>query len=215
MKETQVDAEGNVRCPVCGATDFSDKRTGKAKLVGVATVGVGALAMPKRLKCRGCGTNLKRGGKPYTPKKGMPGCVDTSAADAAVRQERKQTRLARMEAKLAEQKTKVEAKVDPAPVAEVAAAAPLAPVAEEQPVFPDQELVSDAAPVAEIARARDAVAAALDSAVFRAQGGDESGALVALTEAATTLQNEIARLQPKLTDPGTVHAQPTQGVGRA
>jgi hypothetical protein len=61
MKSTRVDADGTVRCPVCGATAFDQKRTGKAKIVGFATVGVGVVAMPKRLKCRGCGTNLKRG----------------------------------------------------------------------------------------------------------------------------------------------------------
>lgn len=63
MKSTVVDSDGDVRCPVCGARNsFTSKRTGKAKLIGVATVGVGVVAMPKRLKCNGCGTNLKRGG---------------------------------------------------------------------------------------------------------------------------------------------------------
>lgn len=62
MKSTKVDQEGNVVCPECGAKNqFAIKRTGKAKLIGVATVGVGALAMPKRAKCMGCGTNLKMG----------------------------------------------------------------------------------------------------------------------------------------------------------
>lgn len=62
MKSTIVDAEGIVRCPVCNARDsFTTKRTGKAKVMGVATLGVGMAAMPKRLKCNGCGTNLKRG----------------------------------------------------------------------------------------------------------------------------------------------------------
>lgn len=62
MKKTVVDAEGNVVCPKCGAKNsFHMKRTGKAKIIGVATVGVGALAMPKRAKCMGCGTNLKMG----------------------------------------------------------------------------------------------------------------------------------------------------------
>jgi hypothetical protein len=62
VKRTIVDASGDVRCPNCGARDsFVSKRTGKAKLIGVATVGVGVVAMPKRLKCNGCGTNLKRG----------------------------------------------------------------------------------------------------------------------------------------------------------
>jgi len=67
MKSTQVDSDGRVRCPVCGADDFSDKRTGKAKAAGFITLGIGVVAMPKRLKCRGCGTNLKRGGGPYKP----------------------------------------------------------------------------------------------------------------------------------------------------
>lgn len=62
MKSTYVDAEGNVRCPVCNAANsFTSKRTGKAKAIGVVTVGVGAVAAPKRLKCNGCGANLKRG----------------------------------------------------------------------------------------------------------------------------------------------------------
>ena len=63
MKRTVVDrASGDVVCPSCGArNNFVSKRTGKAKLIGVATVGVGVVAMPKRLKCNGCGTNLKRG----------------------------------------------------------------------------------------------------------------------------------------------------------
>jgi DNA-directed RNA polymerase subunit RPC12/RpoP len=64
VKRTVVDAAtGDVVCPYCGArNNFVSKRTGKAKIVGVATVGVGVLAMPKRLKCNGCGSNLKRGG---------------------------------------------------------------------------------------------------------------------------------------------------------
>lgn len=65
MQETTVDKDGRVRCPKCGASDFSEKRTGKAKWMAVATIGVGVAAMPKRLKCRGCGQNLKRGGGSY------------------------------------------------------------------------------------------------------------------------------------------------------
>lgn len=64
MKSTGVDAEGVVRCPVCSASSFVEKRTGKAKWLAVPTLGVGVLAMPKRLKCSGCGTNLKRGDGP-------------------------------------------------------------------------------------------------------------------------------------------------------
>jgi len=63
MRATYVDAEGNVCCPVCGAKNsFTVKRTTKAKWTAMLTIGVGALAMPKRLNCNGCGTNLTRGG---------------------------------------------------------------------------------------------------------------------------------------------------------
>ena len=56
MKSTFTDTDGNVVCPVCGAKNqFTSKRSGKGKLAA------GVLA-PKRLKCNGCGTNLKRGG---------------------------------------------------------------------------------------------------------------------------------------------------------
>lgn len=63
MKSTVVDESGDVRCPKCGARNsFTVKRTGKAKLIaGVATGGVGIALMPKRLKCNGCGANLRRG----------------------------------------------------------------------------------------------------------------------------------------------------------
>lgn len=62
MKSTIITENGEVACPRCGAVNsFTPKRTGKAKLLGAATVGVGALLAPKRLKCNGCGTNLKRG----------------------------------------------------------------------------------------------------------------------------------------------------------
>lgn len=54
MKSTRVDADGTVRCPKCGASDFTDKRTVKGKLMG-------GLLAPKRLQCRGCGTSLKKG----------------------------------------------------------------------------------------------------------------------------------------------------------
>jgi len=70
MKSTYVDENGDVRCPVCGARNsFTVKRTGKAKWAAGLTVGVGALVTPKRLKCNGCGANLKRAGAdaPRTP----------------------------------------------------------------------------------------------------------------------------------------------------
>ena len=67
MKSTYVDRDGIVRCPKCHADMASavSKRTGVAKVGGFATLGVGVVLMPKRLKCSGCGENLKRGnGKP-------------------------------------------------------------------------------------------------------------------------------------------------------
>lgn len=69
MKSTYVDPKsGDVVCPVCGARNqFTVKRTAKAKWAGIATVGVGMAAMPKRLSCNGCGTNLKRGGSGSPP----------------------------------------------------------------------------------------------------------------------------------------------------
>ena len=70
MKSTYVDPNtGDVVCPVCGARNqFTVKRTAKAKWTGIATVGVGMAAMPKRLSCNGCGTNLKRGGGSAPPR---------------------------------------------------------------------------------------------------------------------------------------------------
>jgi hypothetical protein len=54
MKSTIVDKDGDVRCPKCGARNsFITKRTAKGKM----TMGIAA---PKRIKCNGCGTNLKR-----------------------------------------------------------------------------------------------------------------------------------------------------------
>jgi transposase-like protein len=56
MKSTQVDPQtGTVSCPKCKATSFSQKRSVKGKIMG------GVVLAPKRLKCNGCGTMLKRG----------------------------------------------------------------------------------------------------------------------------------------------------------
>lgn len=71
MKSTIVTGDGQVKCPECGAVNsFTTKRTAKGKLL----VGVAA---PKRLKCNGCGANLKRG-EPPRPSRGRPstgGCA--------------------------------------------------------------------------------------------------------------------------------------------
>lgn len=54
MRTTQVDEDGNVRCPKCGANAFTSKRTVAGKMAA-------GLLAPKRLKCQGCGTNLRTG----------------------------------------------------------------------------------------------------------------------------------------------------------
>ena len=65
MRRVEVTPEGDVKCPVCGAKNqFAIKRTAKAKWMAVPTIGVGLAAMPKRLRCNGCGTNLKTAGSP-------------------------------------------------------------------------------------------------------------------------------------------------------
>lgn len=57
MKNILVDQEGALRCPSCKGTNFDLKRSFKAKV----TFGVGALLLPKRIKCLGCGLMCKGG----------------------------------------------------------------------------------------------------------------------------------------------------------
>src|SRR5205823_1533076 len=61
MKDVRVDAEGHLHCPKCGGTSFDMARTGKAKVSGFLTVGVGVILLPKRMKCLQCGTWSKSG----------------------------------------------------------------------------------------------------------------------------------------------------------
>jgi DNA-directed RNA polymerase subunit RPC12/RpoP len=54
--------DGTLRCPKCGGTNFTAKRSTKAKILGGVTVGVGALLAPKsRVRCVTCGETFKRG----------------------------------------------------------------------------------------------------------------------------------------------------------
>ncbi len=55
MKRGVLDEDGAVRCPKCRSTSFRTKRSFKAKAALIPTVGVGALAAPKRIKCLACG----------------------------------------------------------------------------------------------------------------------------------------------------------------
>ena len=74
MKDIRIDDQGRQRCWNCGGTNFTHKRTFRAKAtavgLGVATVGVGAAAAAagtkKKLKCQSCGEyNDVGSAKPY------------------------------------------------------------------------------------------------------------------------------------------------------
>ncbi|ORM29189.1 hypothetical protein [Williamsia sp. 1135] len=76
MQDIQLDDDGNFRCAACGGRNFSEKRTRRAKVIGVtagvATLGVAGAAAPlvakKKLYCQACGTYNQMGNaKPYKP----------------------------------------------------------------------------------------------------------------------------------------------------
>lgn len=56
MKNVQIDANGQLHCWKCGSMGFTEKRTFRAKTLGVASVGVGALLAKKKLRCQACGS---------------------------------------------------------------------------------------------------------------------------------------------------------------
>ena len=55
MKNVQVDSNGQLHCWKCGAMAFTEKRTLRAKTVGVVAFGAGALLAKKKLRCQACG----------------------------------------------------------------------------------------------------------------------------------------------------------------
>jgi Protein of unknown function (DUF2510) len=66
MKDVRVDSDGEFRCWNCGNKGLLGKRTGRAHIAGYLTVGVGALATKKKLKCQTCGEYNDTGSaKPY------------------------------------------------------------------------------------------------------------------------------------------------------
>jgi hypothetical protein len=86
MRNVRVDTAGELRCWHCGCTTFTEKRTFRAKVIGVtagvATLGVAGIVAPmltkKKMKCRVCseyndvgnaqpykGPSSKRLGKKY------------------------------------------------------------------------------------------------------------------------------------------------------
>ena len=54
MQDIRIDSNGDLRCWNCGGKNFLGKRTGRAHIIGFATLGVGALATKKKLKCQVC-----------------------------------------------------------------------------------------------------------------------------------------------------------------
>jgi hypothetical protein len=66
MKDIRVDENGQLRCWNCGGKDLLDRRTGRAHVTGWVTVGIGALATKKKLRCKACGKYNDTGSaKPY------------------------------------------------------------------------------------------------------------------------------------------------------
>lgn len=67
MKDIRIDEDGENRCWNCGGKNFVAKRTGRAHIAGYLTVGIGALATKKKLKCHTCGEYNDTGSaKPFT-----------------------------------------------------------------------------------------------------------------------------------------------------
>ena len=80
MKDICVDKEGNLRCNKCGGKNFHGRRTARAHVIGYATVGIGALATQKKLRCQACGTYNKQGNaKPWRGDSQSGGGVTTSS----------------------------------------------------------------------------------------------------------------------------------------
>lgn len=69
MEDIRVDEDGVLRCWKCGGKHFSEKRTGRAKLIGgtagVLTLGIAGAAAPllakKKLCCQTCGQYNRMG----------------------------------------------------------------------------------------------------------------------------------------------------------
>ena len=61
MHNIRVDTEGNLRCAKCGGKNFHGRRTARAHVIGFVSVGIGALATNKKLRCQTCGAYNKQG----------------------------------------------------------------------------------------------------------------------------------------------------------
>lgn len=80
VNNIQVDDDGELRCWSCGGRHFTEKRTFRAKAIGVTaamtTVGIaaaGILGTKKKLRCKLCGVyNDVGSADPYVPKRAKP-----------------------------------------------------------------------------------------------------------------------------------------------
>lgn len=99
---------GELVCPNCGSHQFDLQRTGKAKVGGYVTLGIGVMLLPKRIKCLVCGEYSKSGNAQAN---------EARAAKAKAKAERRagessKVRQARFEAKKAEARRAYEARAE-------------------------------------------------------------------------------------------------------
>ncbi|UQE74190.1 hypothetical protein MYK68_15880 [Gordonia sp. PP30] len=109
MDDIQIDEDGAFHCAKCGGTNFSEKRTTRAKVGGgaaaVFTFGIAGAAAPlltkKKLWCQQCGTYNKMGNaQPYVPSGTAPpkSAVDLAQDEARAKMERNAAQRAAREA---------------------------------------------------------------------------------------------------------------------
>lgn len=101
MKDIRIDSAGELRCWNCGNSHFTEKRTFRAKAIGmtagVATLGIAGAAAPlvtrKKLKCQACGKyNQVGNAKPYEPPQSP---TDDTPTRPNLREQAVQDRIAR------------------------------------------------------------------------------------------------------------------------
>lgn len=106
MKDIQVDENGDLRCASCGGRHFHDRRTTRAHIVGWTTVGIGALATRKKLRCKLCGAYNKQGNaQPFNPATPGQSAAPTYAVEAGSYLDRHQDGMSMKERKRREKAT--------------------------------------------------------------------------------------------------------------
>ena len=61
VQDIRIDKDGNLRCASCGGKNFHGRRTASDHVVGLVTIGFGALLAKKKLRCQACGTYNMQG----------------------------------------------------------------------------------------------------------------------------------------------------------